>query len=288
MTGTELVVVKSGAPIVAIDHNNINFDLAEKWLSTQGGQRAFAGEQLSFNGQDGVYKLGFGKNAQEFEELELVVNVPYLADAWQDWSGEAPKYPFIALPFAGQALPRRETLGNHDQALWQDDKFNKGKKRDPWSEIIVVPMRTEKGRLFHFMAANITSRNGILAIIRDAVVDGKRYPGKLPVVSFTREKIKSDDGNFWVIKHEIVRWIAAEAQDNPGAQMTVSTDASPVDSADAGEGKTVAKPRSAAKPASAKVEEAPKTSKMAEAVDTSDDEPEQESKPAPVRRRSLI
>lgn len=282
MTGTEVAVVKQGQSVAAIDHNNVNYDIAEKWLQTQGGARTFQGEQLSFDGQQGVFKIGFGKQAQELDELELVVNVPYLANAWQDWSGKAPQYPFIALPFAGQGLPRRDTLGNHDQSLWQADKFDKTgqKKNDPWKEVLVMVARTVKSRLFHLIASNTTSRNSVIALIRDAVTDGKRYPGKLPLVKFTSERIKGDDGNFYVMKTEIIKWVAAEAIDNPGAQMTVSTDASPSEPDDEVEAKTVAKPR-AAKPAVEKV------NRMADVV-SEDEEVVEETKAAPVRRRSLV
>lgn len=282
MTSTELVVVKQGQAVVAIDMHNVNYDLAEKWLATQGGARAFAGEQLSFNGQDGVYKVGFGKQAQEVEEMTLVVNIPYTANAWQYWSGKSPTYPYISLPFAGQALPRRDTLGNLDQSIWQDDKFNKGQKVDPWKEVLVMVVRTEKGRLFHFMCANTTSRNSMLSLIRDAVVDGKRYPGKLPVVTFTREKIKSDDGNFWVMKTEIIKWVDAEAQDNPGAAMTVSTHETPVE--DESAAKTVAKPRAA------KTAAKPVKSRMSETIDEDgviEEVEEDEAPPAPKKRSIL-
>jgi hypothetical protein len=289
MTSTEMTVVKQGQAVVAIDMNNVNYDIAEKWLATQGGARAFAGEQVTFNGQDGVYKIGFGKQANEFEELTLVVNIPYTANAWQDWSGTAPQYPFISLPFAGQALPRRDTLGNTDQSLWSVDKFDKtGQKRiDPWKEVLVMVARTEGGRLFHFMGANVTSRNSILSLIRDAVVDGKRHPGKLPVVEFSREKIKGDDGNFWVMKTTIVKWVAASAQDNPGAQLTVSTDATPV--TEEVETKTVAKPRTA-KAAAAPAPAAPAKSRMTETIDEDGviEEAPEEIKPAAVKKRSLM
>ena len=281
MTSTELTVVKQGAPLVAIDVNNVNYDVAEKWLATQGGQRAFAGEQLAFNGQDGVYKVGFGKNAQEVEEMKLVVNVPYTANAWQEWAGDAPNYPYIALPFAGQALPRREVLGHTDKSLWKDDKFKKGEKVDPCKEIVVIPARTESGRLFHFMGASITTRIALVNLVKDAVVDGKRNPGKLPLVLFTREKIKSDDGNYWVIKSEIVKWVAAQPIDNPGASMVVSSDETPADVVEAQSEKTVARPRTA-KP-SADV----KKSRMTEVIDENADEPEEELKPAP-KKRSLV
>ena len=283
----EMTVVKQGQPIVTIDMMNVNYGIAEKWLSTQGASRAFAGEQLSFNGQDGVYKIGFGKKAQEFEELALVVNIPYTANAWQEWAGDAPNYPFIALPFTGQALPRRDTLGMTDQSQWKPDKFDKTgvKKNDPWKEIVVIPARTEGGRLFHFMGANITGRMALISLLKDAVVDGKRYPGKLPLVNFSREKIKGDDGNYWVMKSEITGWVKAEAQDNPGAQMTVSSDASP--EADDSDAKTVAKPRTA------KMSEAPKKSRMSDKIDVDAEDAEtveevEEIKAAPVRKRSLI
>lgn len=284
MQSTEITVVKQGQPVVAIDMNNLNYDLAEKWLSTQGGTRAFAGEQLGFNGQDGVFKIGYGNGAQEVDDLTLIVNVPYVANAWQDWSGTAPVYPYISLPFAGQALPRRDTLGNTDQSLWADAKFTKKgetpKKVDPWKEVLVMVARTESGRLFHLIANNTTSRNSVLALIRDAVVEGKRHPGKLPVVAFTAKKIKSDDGNFYVMETKITGWVKAEAQDNPGASLMVSTDEAPATHTDdEGEAKTVAKPRTA-KPAAA-----PKPSRMADKVDDTDDE--DEVAPAPVKRRTL-
>ncbi len=296
MTGTALSVVKQGAPLAPIDMTNINYDIAERWLQSQGGSRAFAGEQLAFNGQDGVYKIGFGNKALELDDLELVVNIPYLANVWQRWDGKAPEYPYIALPFVGQALPNRDTLGLTDQSLWQENKFKKGEKIDPWKEVLVLVCRTEKGRLFHMMGNNITSRNSILALVRDAVVDGKRNHGKLPVVKFTAEKIKGDDGNFYVMKTEILRWVKMEAIDNPGAEMVVSTDATPP--ADEPEARTVAKPRTqkakveAAPVEEAEVEEAPKTvakprTRMAAPLDEEDDGEGgevEEVKPAPKRR----
>ena len=279
MESTSLTVVKQGAPVVAIDPNNINYDIAEKWLSTQGGARAFAGEQLSFNGQDGEYRIGFGNAATTFDEIKLVVNVPYLAEAWQDWSGTAPQYPFIALPFAGQALPRRDTLGSHDQSTWQENKFKKGERVDPWKTVLVMVARTESGRLFHFMGSNVTAKNSILALIRDAVADGKRNHGKLPVVKFTSEKIKGEDGNFHVMKCEIIKWVAAEAQDNPGSQMTVSSDETPTDDTEA---KTVAKPRTA-KP------EAQKKQRMLAPVEDNDEEEEEEEvMAAPIKKKSML
>ena len=276
----ELTVVKQGQPMVAIDMANLNFDLAEKWLESQGGSRAFAGEQLSFNGQEGVFKIGFGNKAQELDEIELVVNFPHVMDCWQEWAGTAPTYPFIALPFAGQGLPRRDSLGNLDQSLWQDDKFKKGQKRDPWQQVMVLVARTQKGRLFHFMASTISTKMALNMLLRDAVVEGKRKLGQLPIVKFTSQKIKSDDGNYYVIEHSITGWVKAEASDNPNGGMLVSTDEAPV--SDESEAKTVAKPRVKAEP---KAEKPKAQARMLDAV-TEDDEEEEVVKAAP-RKRTL-
>ena len=283
----ELTVVKQGSPVAAIDLANLNFDIAQKWLDTQGGSRAFAGEQIAFNGQDGVYKIGFGAKAQELDEVELVVNFPHVMDCWQEWAGTAPTYPFIAQPFAGQALPRRDSLGDLDQSLWADDKFKKdsdGKKakRDPWQQVMVLVARTPKGRLFHFMASTISTKMALTQLLRDAVVEAKRKPGQLPVVNFSSKKIKSDDGNYHVIDFKITGWVKAEASDNPAGGMLVSTDEAP--EADDTEAKTVAKPRVKAEPKPA-VEKPKAQARMLDAV-TEDDTEEEVVKAAP-RKRTL-
>jgi hypothetical protein len=113
--------------------------------------------------------------------------------------------------FQGHNPPKREELGDTDQAEWDIDEMT-GRAADPWQFQILVPMqRTEDGELFVFQTTSITGRracdNLISACIRMQSAEPDCYPLiKLRVSGFQH-------------KNERIGWVKTPAFERVGKSL---------------------------------------------------------------------
>jgi hypothetical protein len=223
MASRELTVRKSGGALAVIDPENLNYDLAARWAAQEAaGRRAFKGDQIKFNGQDGEWVLGFGKQAKTLKDgYELVAIYPQVVTAWQCWKGNAPEYPHVGKVFAGEFMPPRSDLGDHDKEEWKDDKFKKGEKVDPWKKVSVLFCRDQKGtKLFHVLADNISGTITIANLVQECIEEGRRKPGMLPVIALgCGNKIKGDGKSYFPPMIEIVEWVKSIDADYPEGDL---------------------------------------------------------------------
>lgn len=289
--GTALTVRSKDTQLSVIDPDKIDYEAGRKWAERESaGKKAFKGEQLGFNGQDGEWKLGFGDKAKVLKEgHEIVVNYPYTMAAWQEWAGKAPNYPHIGYVFAGDALPARHELGMLDQDEWKTNKLKK-EKEDPFKEVSVLAARNVKGdALYHILASTVSFRRAVATLIAECIDEAKRKGGKLPVVALSSDRVKGDNGNFYVPVFEIVDWVTRISVDTPeGGMLDDAGGADPEDDDDKGEVK--AKSRRSSKPDSEDAEEEENDprkgnkgrdiSKSYEEVEAEDEAPKSRRRPA--------
>lgn len=264
MTGTEVAVVGMNQAPTFVDPRKVDYEIGKKWVASQSLSGPFAGKQLNLNGQDGDWLEGWGDNAKILEDLEVIVNVPNTLIAWEYWpDNERASYPFIAAPFAGGVLPSRAEVDDKEET-----KYNKLRKEDVtvWEECAVLLGRNaDTGQTYHFVA-KASKRYAVMAFLASVTEECASKPGMLPVVKFSSDRRETEDGSkYRVPKFEVVDWVKATKEDNPGALL----EAAYSDEAEADEPKVKAKVKS--------------RKRAAVAVEDDDDEDEDEGKP--VRRR---
>lgn len=87
--------------------------------------------------KDGEYLAGANSN-KVAEGTQVLAIVSDLMIGWQRWSGGAPSDEAMGLLSEGFLPPRRDTLGDHDEAHWETDPD--GRKKDPWQRSNKLPL----------------------------------------------------------------------------------------------------------------------------------------------------
>lgn len=266
MVGTELAVspAKGMRPPVRIDLNNLQFggvkNLVDKYInavggSTGGGSR-FPGQQIGF--KKGIWSKGYKDGARIAPGTKFVFNAPNMIAGWRTFdeneSGTMfPNYSDMAMPFANQDLVTRDTLGKDDQQEWDED--SSGNKLDPWSPILVFPVRedADDASYDHVLLSTKSSCIAGFNLFAQIIEELKARPGQLPVIALGSDKaereVKTVDKKgrekkekfIWdVPTFTIVGWVMAEdVDDAPNAGGVQVTD----DSAAAELGNVTAKAR---------------------------------------------
>jgi hypothetical protein len=116
------------------------------------------GELLKFSKGDWLA----GQNSDEIPPgTKLIAAMDTLVTGWQKWQDQRPTDQRLGLLIDGFVPPRRDELGDTDQAMWERD--DDGKLRDPWGLTnflqLVEPGDAEK--LFTFTTS---SKGGLGAI----------------------------------------------------------------------------------------------------------------------------
>lgn len=219
MASTALATVsRTGrSPVIGANLASIDYDMLERQVAKVAGGNSspFPGKQLSFNGQDGEWAIGFGDNKETFEGDAFVVLFHQVAHGFVKYAkGSGPQWKFlinVADPTAEKAV--REDCGDNDESQWDVD--DDGKPQDPWKECLIVMVRDGSGEMFHLLADTVSKRISVGGLLSSIYRQGKAKPGMLPLVEFGVEKKKSKDGkrSFKVPSFDIAEWQKPSAED---------------------------------------------------------------------------
>lgn len=286
--GQDVVTTTGAKPVVKIDLQNLNFGgvktLVEKYINTVGGasfSNRFPGSQIGF--KKGIWSKGYKSDAPRLPSgTKLVFNIPNMIAGWRtfeenDAGKTFPVYSDMAMPFLGQDLVGRDTLGKDDKDDWDADQ--QGNPLDPWSSILVFPVREEDGDSYDHIC--LSSKSSCIAgfnLFVKVVEEMRTRPGQLPIISLGADKaekeIKTTDKKgkekktqlIWdVPTFAVVAWVSATELDNaPNAGGVEVTD----DAADVDLGKVNAKARVAPEEPNTKASASKKVRKTVSADDT--------------------
>lgn len=133
--------------------------------------------------KEGEWSAGLGDDATTLPAgTQLLAAMPYLALAWTKWLNSKPVDRRVTLVSTGQLPPRRDELGDTDQALWE--LSGEGSLRDPWQATHELPLTSpETGEQYLYSTSSV---GGIAALSRLSTAYGRsmvRYPRHNPIVA---------------------------------------------------------------------------------------------------------
>ena len=193
-------------------------------VTTGGDPFAAYGAQM----QDGTFlsfsRVGEFEAGQDKEQVpfgtRLVANMPGLRQGWRCWIGG--RVVDDRTDFLGAPQPRRNELGDLDQAMWERDK--EGKPRDPW--VLTDILEMSNGETNYIFSA--TSRGGRGAIQRLCAAYAKERrmrPDMLPIITLGRDSyIHKEFGKTYFPVFEIVGWTNAENPSVDGDEADIPFD----------------------------------------------------------------
>jgi hypothetical protein len=148
---------------------------------------------------------------------ELIAEMASLATGWTKWVDGKPVEQAFGRVLDGFKPPRRQELGDTDEALWPTDDNNNPK--DPWRFQNRLVLHSKDGEEVYTFTTG--SRGGINAI---AELSGKygrhvrKNPGALPLIALDSGSYQHGNKAFGEIRYPIFRivgWINTEADALP-------------------------------------------------------------------------
>lgn len=162
---------------------------------------------------------------------KMVVNMDQLLVGWIRWANSKPTDQIMGLVKNGYQAPKRNTLGDHDEAEWEVD--NNGKARDPWqfSNYVVMQDADVPGDagLYTFATSSRGGLNAVGELCKAYGKIGRMKPGEYPVVALKVGSYEHSDKSYGRIKYpvfDIVGWAPATTFDGGEEEATAETSAS--------------------------------------------------------------
>lgn len=224
---TALTVPKKNGGAVALPYN-FNPEAAKEKMKQRGvSERKFPGDPYYF--KKGKFYTGSWKKesrAKVEPGSKLVFNPAYAVETWQSFADGRPQFSKVVfVADADASLPSRDEMGQTDRTLWKTD--NKGKPMDPWSRLLVIPVRSKGGaEINHFVASSTSGRIALERLINDWLDQYDEHVGELPLVSLNVEERENKDKEIYDAPvFKIVGWVKANKEDTPGADGFVTESA---------------------------------------------------------------
>jgi hypothetical protein len=142
---------------------------------------SITGTLIKFNKGDWVT----GDDEDLEEGLELVANMDQLMCGWIKWIDQRPSEQIMGPVAEGYQAPRRNTLGDNDQAEWEVDQ--EGRPRDPWQFSNYIVMKepgqdTSAEFLYTFATSSKGGLGAIGALCKEYGKEMRRRPDEYPIV----------------------------------------------------------------------------------------------------------
>ena len=99
---------------------------------------------------------------------------------WLKFNDDAPPDRVMGLLYDGFVPPRREALGDLDQAKWPAGLS--GAPEDPWRHQMYLVLQGDNSELFTFATSSMTGRRAVGNLLRHYDRMQKSHPDELPVV----------------------------------------------------------------------------------------------------------
>lgn len=168
------------------------------------GAQAQDGMFLSFS-RVGEFEAGQDKEQIAFG-TRLVANMPGLKQGWRYWR-DGQVVDDLTAPL-GTPHPRRNELGDTDQAMWERDK--EGKPRDPWVMTDILEM--SDGETNYIFSATSKGGRGAIQRLCGEYAKGRRArPDMLPIIKLGRDSyVHKEYGKTYFPVFAIVGWTDEE------------------------------------------------------------------------------
>lgn len=201
----------------------------------QVSQKSIVGTLLKFSKGDWLA----GESNEEVKPgTQLIANMDELLVGWVRWEGGKPSDQIMGQVAKGYQAPKRNTLGDDDEADWERD--DNGKPRDPWQFtnylILKEPGTEGDDGMFTFATS---SRGGLNAIGELCKLFGrtvKMKPGKYPIVALKVDSYMHPNKAYGRIKVPVLDVIGWAPQSEFAAPHTGLDDGPEIEAATAGDG----------------------------------------------------
>lgn len=173
---------------------------AAKAIQQQGLFLTFKnGEFLA--GQDGTeVKIG----------TRLAANMEGLMIGWRRWFGGQVTDDLLELLSDQKPLPRRESLGDNDPALWEKDDRS-GAPRDPWMFTNSLQMVDNAGEIYIYSTGSKGGLNAIGKLCKAYGLEYRMRPGMIPVIELANDfYMHAKYGKTYVPVFNLVGWTKAD------------------------------------------------------------------------------
>ena len=126
------------------------------------------------------------------EESDFIALCDQTLIGYIKFNGEGqPPSKEIGLLYDGYIMPRRENLGDSDQAQWEIGLD--GKPADPWQhQIMLVLQNEETAELVAFAATSKSGRRSAATLLQHYRRSQRTHPGTLPIVELVSGSYKHE------------------------------------------------------------------------------------------------
>lgn len=165
--------------------------------------RRIVGDLLKFSKGDYLH-------GQDNDELpmgtKVIANMDQLLRGWIKWEDNKPVEQIMGLVADGFKLPKRETLGDTDESLWELD--DRGQPRDPWQETYYLVVRELRNGeptqgndgLYTFTTASTGGKDAVIALCSKYGKWMRVHPNEYPIITLDMEKYNHPNKQYGVIK----------------------------------------------------------------------------------------
>jgi hypothetical protein len=151
----------------------------------------------------GDFMAGVGEEEVEVPlGTRFVAMMPTMLNGWIKWSDGHPVAHEMGLVIEGFQAPKRDTLGDNDKALWEED-------RDPWQPSnYVVMFDAETKEMFSFATGSKGGRSALGELALRFFQNTKMSPTQVPVVEIGATAYKHQVyGKVHTPVFKVVEWV---------------------------------------------------------------------------------
>jgi hypothetical protein len=149
---------------------------------------SYAAKIAPQEGQFLGFKTGEWTYGQDGETLpigtKLVANIPGLRVGWRRWWSSKLTDDMTELltdlMATQRQAPRRDTLGEMDEGLWEIG--TDGKTRDPWVMTYLLDLATDEGEIYLFSTSSKGGIGAIGKLLKAYALEYRQRPGMVPIV----------------------------------------------------------------------------------------------------------
>jgi len=197
---------------------NLEMNSFENYGS-QMSRSAIVGRLLKFSKGDWLA----GEDDEEIEPgTRFVVNMDQLAIGWVKWVANKPEQQIMGLLVEGHQPQKRESLGDHDETLWEVDQ--NGKARDPWQFTNYVIMKepgadgSKDDNLYTFASSSKGGLNALGGLCKAYGKEMRTKPDQYPVVEIGVDSYNHPNRELGRIKVPTFKLVDWEAKDKFGVR----------------------------------------------------------------------
>jgi hypothetical protein len=137
----------------------------------------------------------------------------WMLQGWVRWEDNYPVEHRVGLLLEGFVPAARATLGYDDQEQWALD--SKNKPRDPWQEVVYLPMITVNAeKVYTFTTTSDGGRRrAIVPLCREYGDHIRQHPDEVPIIGLGQDSYMHPDRSIGRVKHPVFpinKWVKAD------------------------------------------------------------------------------